>query len=336
MAHEIFGQRFLSYRQPAWHGLGMVLEEQVGAMEAYKRIGAYDVGLFPVQVKVGEQVIPAVGYQAIVRTPTDDDPSWSIFGVVSDGYTLISPWEAVEIWDHYVGVPVETIGCLKGGSVLFITAKLPSWSVRGDEVDDYLLLHNPMTGWGAAQVAQTQVRVVCNNTLRTALQQSGATTYTVVHGPGASERLGTWMRGMYQNAASRARALQEAYDILAGYRLKKSEIQSVIISAYPVPGRPRDDCPPEIFSLRMDAWEASRRIIEGRRVAAAELFAGDGLGSGTPAAQGTAWGLYNAICEVEDYRRWVRLNSKSYDALYGERAATKMRAFEACMALAKN
>ena len=43
MAHNIFGERFLGQRKPAWHQLGLVVDEPIGAVKALERIGTYEV-----------------------------------------------------------------------------------------------------------------------------------------------------------------------------------------------------------------------------------------------------------------------------------------------------
>lgn len=336
MSHEIFGDRFLSYRQPAWHGLGLVIEEQVGAREALQRIGPYEVKLLPLAATLDGRQIPIETHKGIVRLPTEDDSEARVFGVVRGEYALIDPQQLVDIWDEFVAAPVETIAALKHGSVMFISTKLPSWEVRGDQIDDYLLLHNPMNGWQAAQVLQTQVRVVCNNTLRMALQQAGANAYTVVHDSTARERLGRWLAEMYEGAAARAAAIREAYEILAAHRVTEPEAQYVLEAAYPMPKPPRENAPAEVMRLREEDYERHRERAVARRAAALGLFEGAGVGMDAPAAAGTAWGLYNAVVETEDYRRWVKLEAKAYDTLYGNRAEAKERAFAACLEISKN
>ena len=41
MAHNLFGERFVSVRVPAWHKLGRVLEEPVSATQAWNLAGPY-------------------------------------------------------------------------------------------------------------------------------------------------------------------------------------------------------------------------------------------------------------------------------------------------------
>ena len=139
-----------------------------------------------------------------------------------------------------------------------------------------------------------------------------------------------------ERAHARAEVLQEAFNILAGHRIVWDDSKAILEMAYPLPKPPRDDAPPDVMKERLAGMESSREGVEQRRAAALELFDGRGTGMDLPATQGTAWGLYNSVAELEDYRRGRGDASIARDALFGGRAATKARAFEACLAVASN
>src|SRR4051794_40122386 len=120
MAHNLFGERFYSLRRPAWHGLGLVLDEELGAADAFDRIGAYDVHLEDLTTAGG---LP-IPHKAIVRDRVDDQ--LQVFGVVGPDYHLVSPRDVVTLWDKAVSRPVETIGALGKGETLFVSTKLPT------------------------------------------------------------------------------------------------------------------------------------------------------------------------------------------------------------------
>ncbi|KKL93629.1 hypothetical protein LCGC14_1872830, partial [marine sediment metagenome] len=129
MPASLFGERFLSYREPAWHRLGLVLDEPITALKAFRKMGPYEVKLIPLSaVGMTDVEIP---HRAIVRTGTNDDPNNRVFGIVSEDYVLIQPKEFCEIWDEHVAEPIETIGALQQGETLFISTKLPSFDVNG-------------------------------------------------------------------------------------------------------------------------------------------------------------------------------------------------------------
>lgn len=334
MSADIFGERFVSRRLAAWHPFGRVVEEDLTAREAYERMGPYRVALRPLVVDLGDTVIDLFGgtdlrfgRRAIVRWPTEADAEFRVFGVVGPGYRLLTPEETCEVFDRAVGRPVETIGALGRGERLFITTKLPAIDVKGDEVELYLALLNPMTGGGAAMALKTPVRVVCANTFVLA-ERLAVEQYRVVHDEHAAERLERWLKLAYEQAVARVAMLREALEVLADRKVTNVEARTCVARAWQLPAPPRRDCPPEVYDLRVQRYEATREALERRREAALRLFGGDGTGMDHPACAGTAYGLYNAVVEVEDFRRTsATLDGVTESILFGERAAVKRRAY---------
>ena len=67
------------------------------------------------------------------------------------------------------------------------------------------------------------------------------------------------------------------------------------------------------------------------------LFEGDGLGMDTRAARGTAFGLYNALCEAYEYiipSTNEKIQARSY--MFGERRVIVQRGFEHLLRLSRN
>ena len=328
MAHEIFGERFFGRRVPAWHRIGTVLDQGLSARAALDLVGEYWVDLQDLRTVRGVDV----PLKAIVRYPTEDDPVHKIFGVVGPDYTLITPHDFCAIWDEHVGEPVETLGALKEGRILFVSAILPSFKVRGDEVANYLLAVGPMTGDEAAEVRVTPVRVVCNNTL-IASARMASETYRIVHDQTAKERLGRWLTYVWQRVEAMSKKLQKAFDAMAACNLSGGEHESLIPKLYPYPNYPSENALPEVARDRVERWQQMMKTVDLRRWALRELLAGAGTGLDQPACRGTAWGLYNAVAELEDYRYYRQDKSAAFDAIYGDRARVKERAFEMCLSV---
>jgi len=84
---------------------------------------------------------------------------------------LSDQWKPRKIWDKALidfkgnNTPVETLGVLRDGKELFISAKIDTINVRGDEVQMFQVLYNPMYSNTAAETLITGVRPVCANTL---------------------------------------------------------------------------------------------------------------------------------------------------------------------------
>ena len=307
MAHMIYREAFYNRDDnPAWHALGHNVGKNAyhDAKQALEVIGgAPPVVLRPLFTEDGVEV----PYRAIMRLPYDGDPDPAVNGVVSEDYGFISHEEAVDI--AYIvmrdragnRLPVETMGFLRGGFELFISYVLPTIEVAREEVRQFMLLHLPLTGTDAASVSRSGQRTVCANTLSFAL--SGASEmYKVVHDAGARMRLANWMRDMYVRFEDRSEAVQEAMDLLSRRRANADAVNDVLLTAYPNQARPNEEAPPDVVETRLHDWELELKRMERYRVEAERLFLGDMTGYRTD-LQGSFWYLYNAVAELENYRR---------------------------------
>jgi len=330
MSANLFGERFYSERVPAWHRLGHVSEEETGAVAAFEKIGPYTVNLRGLRLTDGTPI----DHKAIVRSKTSDDPHKRIFNVVSNKYHLVSPQDICELWDTKVGRPVETFGVLGKGEKIFITTKLPGMDVCGDEVDNYLIAVSPMTGGEAAKLIVAPIRVVCQNTL-IAAQGASTEVYRIIHDKHIKERMGQWMNTIYERSEQKMEGLKEAFDVLAKHKVTKGDVKKVIDASYPFPNAPRNNVSEEMFADRQQAYSVGIERITKRRDTVRELLGGSGTGLDTKACKGTAWGLYNAVVEAEDFaRRGLRTDSIDRSLLFGDRASVKATAYTKALELA--
>lgn len=328
--HNLFGERFQDARKPAWHHLGKVAEKAMGAVAALREIGAYEVYLQ--EAKAGSIKLER---NAILRRPTEDDPVTRVFGVVSKDYTLLTPQDVCDIYDERVAQPVETIGALGFGETFFLSTYLPTVDVKGDEVENYLLIANPMTGLASAEIRVTPVRVVCENTLL-ASDRLATEKLRIVHDATAKVRFGEWLQETYEQAETTAKILADLFTVMASTRVRTAEAQKLFEAAYPTPNKPRTNAPQSVVDQRLTWWQENVGLMERRREGAKMLFEGLGTGMDTKAAKGTLWGAYNAVVECEDYRRSTKgMDTTGGSALFGERAAAKKRAFEYAYAQVK-
>jgi phage/plasmid-like protein (TIGR03299 family) len=299
-----------------------VFAEKLSAAQAYNKIGKYEVRLVPA-VADG---IP-LDRSAILRSPTTDDPETRVFGFVGVDYELITPDDVCSIYDEHVGKPIETIGALGHGETFFLSTYLPTLDVKGDEVENYLLISNPMTGLASAEVRVTPVRVVCQNTL-IASESMAVQKLRIVHNAQAKVRMAEWVRETYEFAETAANVLRDLFEVMASTRVKTAEAQKLFDYAYPFPNKPRMTATKDVMELRTQWWDENVSLMKRKREGAKSLFEGMGTGMDHVAAKGTMWGAYNAVVECEDYRRTTREDSVASSAMFGERAKAKKRAFE--------
>ncbi len=329
MAHNLFGEKFFSLRRPAWHGLGKVLDQELTATAAFDLIGAYDIRFE--DLTAGK--LPT-GHKAVIRSATPEDPQERVLSVVPNDYEIVTPRQVVEDWDKIVKHPVETIGALGKGETLFLTTRLPSYEVVGDEVENYMILTDPMTGNDAIWLYISGVRVVCQNTV-IASKAAATEQHRILHNSQARNNLRLWLEHVYTKAIENTQKIAAAYRSMAVTPADAQARDLVLEMVYTMPKMPRrDEMPEPIYINRIaKAAQDQERIVQ-RRDGVAELFAGKGMGMDTKAARGTVWGLYNAVVEMEDYGgKGIGTRAAAESAIVGDRARTKAAAFDACLEL---
>lgn len=333
MSHNLFGERFGDQREPAWHELGQVFGKPISASQAYKQLGPYEVRL----ADLNAEGTP-LKQRAILRNPTTDDPETRVFGIVGADYNLFTPDDFVTVWDERVGKPIETIGALGFGETFFVSTYLPKFSIKGDEVEFYLLGKLTMTGLAANEMMTTGVRTVCQNTLNAA-EASATQRLKIVHDKDVKQRMGDWMQELYEEAESTAKILEEQFTFLAGCKIKDTHATRLFEDAYPFPNPPKKNAPQRVVDQRITWWNENVSLMERRRNGARDLFEGMGTGMDVPAAKGTLWGAYNAVVECEDYRRGKNETTSEGRAsiaesiMFGERATAKKRALKTALAI---
>ena len=330
MAHEIFGNRFYSRREPAWHKLGLVLDEDLSASDAFERFGPYEIECRPIRIDGNELI---ASHQAIVRCETNKGEVAKILNVVGKDFTPVGPRETCGIFDRAVKQPVETIGALRDGAFLFITTKLPAFDVRGDEVQDYLTVVNPMDGGESAHVMRTPVRIVCMNTLRMG-QNLSIERYNLRHTKDIANQMFEWLGGLFLKAVEQAARMKEAAEHLTTFMPDDMKLAAMLKAIYPEPKPIRNTAPREVLIKREEHRQYAAEHQAAHRQVVTRLFRGEGTGMDTPAARNTGWGLYNAVVEYED-NRWSRNPQAAVESsVFGPRAEVKELAFDTIYAAA--
>ena len=137
MAHNInfneaTGQHaFMSVKQPAWHGLGQIVESYPTSREAIAFAGLdYEVTKAPIFARGAGlfDTYPVPDQYATLRIDTK-----AVFGVVGKDYQIVQNVDAFAFFDAIVGgdegILYETAGALGNGERIFITANCPDISV---------------------------------------------------------------------------------------------------------------------------------------------------------------------------------------------------------------
>ena len=194
MAHEITERDGLfTVREPAWHGLGVVLNDYPSIKEAKQLVHPWEPVSEPVyrkipvvhshtsectedcQLWVTEEYQEIPEFKAVVR---DDARDGSTLGVVGDNYELVHNSDMYEIAEAIEGeadsgsVMLETGGSLKGGKKVWLLLRLRDpLRVKGDPNGDVILyyaIQNSHDSTISFRGQATMTRIVCDNTAQAA------------------------------------------------------------------------------------------------------------------------------------------------------------------------
>jgi phage/plasmid-like protein (TIGR03299 family) len=278
---------FASLREPAWHGLGTILDSEVSTSEMLKvaHLAGWDVRLDDIDLPGRSHK----NFFAVTRkNPFDGDRD--VLGVVGERYKVLQNEDLFSFADNMLdGGRWETAGSIKNGTVVFGSLALdrevvldPSGAT--DKVNTYLLVHTSHDGSLAVQASVTPVRVVCQNTLNYAL--SGVKqSYKIRHTSTVTGKV---------QAAREALGLANAYldefekeaQTLITKEITADTFFDIIKAAYPEPDKDVKGSLTKWTNKVDTLWD----IYQGDTVAQAGIM-------------NTAWGAYNTLTERLDWFR---------------------------------
>ena len=349
MPANIFGDRFLTKREPAWHKLGEVFEDPISMTQAVKRTGIdFHISKHPVTVQIdkgdeGIDLVPTKNF-AVVREPVEDDNQYRVLSIVGREWTPIQAMDLARMLDPITEkYPVETIGALGYGEKIFMTLDAGESKICGEDHHLYFLVSDHRDGGGALQIAFTPVRVVCQNTLTAGLQNAKINV-RLTHTRNIESDT-EWYIGLFNQMDSAREEAVAVMNTLSTTTITKDEAETVVKSAYPDASEPRrltlakDITPDQIsggvwakllsekkdlveeYDKRVERVESIRKIARERYDVFNDEF--------TDLAK-TPWAIWQAIVETEDYRKG---HTDSSTSVFGTRAEAKIRAFNKAKSL---
>jgi phage/plasmid-like protein (TIGR03299 family) len=289
MSHEV--ESMFSVGERPWHGLGHVLESAPSCAEALVLAGLnWGVELRPLATTVadGGVSIGVESHRAVMRMDTG-----AVLGVVGEDFRPFGNADAFAFFEPLVGeglITLETAGSLRAGRRVWIMAKVCTADtvevVAGDPIDPYVLLCHGHDGSLALRVGFNPVRVVCQNTLRMALDE-GEGLFTLRHTSGLS----TGLVSIREALAEQVRIYQgsvESWQFLASRRCDPAEFESYVLRVF----GPSDHEEPA------PGAKVGARVLE----AVKPLFT-EGKGNDLPGVRGTWWAGLNAVTEFLTHHR---------------------------------
>lgn len=291
------------YRQPAWHGLGEVATKRPKTARQWLKQAGLDwrVRLDPVltlpnvaiaangpakgtAARAGEYAID--GFRAVVREDTGD-----VLGMVTPQYEPFQNHEVFDFLEALLGEVIpETAFSLHGGRQIGALSRIPEHiEVGGDEVRTFIYNRTRHDGGGALWTWPTNVRVVCANTDRLAIQEAGGqdspTIHKIQHRGNRSVQVAE-ARAALQLTVDYRKQFKKVGDKLARQKITEKQLGRVLEQLYP--------------SGTTDRKATTSAAARG---AVMELFLhGPTVGN----APGSRWCAYNAIVEHHQHDRPVR------------------------------
>jgi len=299
MAHGITmtnGKAEMAYvGDEPWHGLGQKLADNA-TIEQWQMAAGMDWKIRRSKVRyaveqTGSEILELPESHVLFRSDTN-----APLGIVSSKYKTVQPAEVMEFFRDLTesnGFKMDTAGTLFGGKRFWALASIGESAciVGNDQIDGYLLLSTSSDGTLATTARFTTVRVVCNNTLGMALKGNAKREIVVSHrsvfdADRVKNELGI-ARDAFGDFLKEARHLAKT-------RVKMDEAEAFIATLL------KDT--KTVVSEDVSKTKPYQKIMD--------LFTTTGIGHEMAGADGTAWGLVNAVTEYVDHH--VKAKSDSH------------------------
>lgn len=281
---------FASHRMPAWHGLGTVFTDEITdyrKMLAEAGLDGWDIRKIeaPTPDGVDRFVSPVHHVVADVGDET------VVLGTTGERYEIVQNEEAFEFLQSlHDGASWETAGALKGGRVVFGSLSFDRDFVLDpdgveDKIKSYLLVHTSHDGSTGVAGGITPVRVVCQNTLNVA-QQGLKQTFKMRHTSSVAERMKVEAE-LWRQANKYMDAFEDEAKTLFETSASDKQFFGIAEKMFP---KPEKD-----VKGALTKWESRMGIITQ-------------AWNGQPNAgiKNTAWGVFNALTEANQWGRNVR------------------------------
>ena len=355
MPASIFGDRFIAFKEPAWHGLGKVFYDRTN-LSVTDAIAMADVNFEIHKVPNYAKIPVGNGFLnvesksfSVVREPTTDSPEWKILSTVGSDWTPIQLKDLASMLDPLTKeYGVETVGAIGEGEKVFITLDAGQSKIAGEDHNLFYLITDHRDGSGALNIAFTPVRIVCQNTLNLGLREAKVNV-SLPHRKSIVQDA-EWYTGLFSQMLTAKEDSIEKLNVLTTAKIDDVQVKKLVDKAYPKPSVPNrlrlsqgmdaNDLPSHIWARVLqdkEQWETqhdqSIARIEKHKEMALERY--DIFNQEHPIVANTPWAIWQAVVETEDYRRGKEATGgRQSSALFGARASTKEKAFSLAYSLA--
>jgi len=277
--------------EKAWHGLGQQLEAGQSIEVWAKAAGlSHTVERSTVQYQANGILLPHAGRDVLYRSDTS-----APLGVVGKDYNIVQPADVLDFFARLAennNFELETAGALSGGKRIWAMAKVNDGAtiVGQDVVKPYVLLATSYDGTLATTARFTSVRVVCSNTLGYASAESGDTV-RINHSKAFSAKDAALDLGIAINGFEKF--------LIDSRRLANQQVNSTFAVQFLKTLLPVSMSTKTVNGIKVQEQVPVEKTKAFQSIMA--LFNGQAIGNELPEAEGTAWGLLNAVTEHVDH-----------------------------------
>ncbi len=320
MAHNLDNSKgfnaFVSFAQPAWHGLGTTLNNPLNTLDALQQ-GGLDYSVIKLPnihlLPDGQELISEESFFTL-RT----DVNKVLGSKLGKDYEVMQNIEALNIVDEILqsgNASIETAGAINEGRKVFICLKVAQDIIvkSQDIVKQYVLIATSHDGSLSITAMPTNVRVVCNNTLTAALRNS-QDKIKIRHTINAGNRLSEAMR-VLKLMSNNTAANEDNYNKMAATVISKEQMFNYFGNVFCTPQ--------EIKELQA----GNKDVIKTRKANILDevlRFANNGQGQAM-AMQGneqTMWSAYNAVTGYVTRKKYASASDRATSMLFGSAAET--------------
>lgn len=335
MAHLIDKSKgfnaFVSFAQPAWHGLGTVLNNPINTADALNQGGLdYTVLKLPNihYLPNGEELISEDSFFT-VRT----DVNMVLGSRLGKDYEVLQNIEALNVVDEILQsgtATIETAGAIDEGRKAFICLKVNKDIIVGsnDTVKQYVLIANSHDGSLSITAMPTNIRVVCNNTLSAALRNA-QDKIKIRHTSNAQYRLSEAAK-VLKLITNNTAANEDNYNTMLQTVISKEEMFNYFGNVFCTQQEIKDL---QTGKRTNDVLSTRKQNILSEVLQFAKV--GQGQSVAMKGNDFTMWSAYNAVTGYITRKKYNNSSDRANSMLFGSAAETIETAGNLALAPAK-
>jgi len=290
-----------------WHGLGTEVGADLTPAEFMGKADLdFEVGMVPTRfTNPVTKKTETNGKQALIRL---DDGKF--LDTVSDDWNPVQNAEVFQFFDDFVkaaDMEMHTAGSLLDGKICWALAKIKdSYDIRkNDTIDRYALFTNYFKYGFSTTIAETDIRVVCNNTLQMALSSAASNIMKYSH---RRKFVATEAKAVLTDAKAKSDTYKEAGKFLVTKKYTEETVSEFCARVFPIIGDNK---------RAKELSKNAKRAMELVETSPGHKF-----------ASGTWWNAFNAVTFMTNHELGRSNENRLNSLWYGPNKNLNIKALE--------